>query len=259
MPSRILFVLGRACSGTSVLKKFIGAHPEITELPFPELVPDAPLSGSGAWLDKAVLRMRQLRACNDRYGDSAHYFVIVRDPRATLNSLLECPPNKHAKIPRTDAFWGYWERQYRGCVEELNGLGSRHILLLRYEDLLWHPSEFRLWIADYLGIRRWRFGDIGYTPDRHPDSKLDWDAGEYNAIFGGSLERWRFASADRVRLLMTYDQFEGCRSLMKELGYLDDRVHPLSNHMNVNSWPNTQVFNPTTKWLKAVRWQHRRS
>jgi hypothetical protein len=82
----------------------------------------------------------------------AKFVHIVRDVKATVNSLLNFRPDGHLAFVETEQqAYEYWLRTVQACIQAEQALGSQVVYRLRYDDLLQRPEWAIRGVLEFLG------------------------------------------------------------------------------------------------------------
>ena len=118
----------------------------------------------------------------------ARFFVIERDPRAVVASLLAMAEKDASQAAHFISYARHWRKAVTLSrqFESESGLRDR-IQFVSYERLVHHPAEVAAEVCAHLGLP--------YRPEMLEVSAAGWPGnssyGDNRGIYGQSLERWR--------------------------------------------------------------------
>lgn len=224
---RIVFMTGMPRSGTTLAKRYLGEHPELV------FAPSGTYQEGWAFALKApknkivifknTRTMPVLEEIHAAFGNRAWFLCIVRDPRDELISLFET--DIHPEIPRNELFWSLWKDRYLSFLDfvRLYSQKGTRVALVRYEDLVLHPSTTKALFLKWLNLPPAELG-TGYRTIPKialgPRRGEDWKTHQNGTVHTESLGRWRQERDPvRIKIIHHYEHLDGVKQLMSLLGY----------------------------------------
>lgn len=186
-------------------------------------------------IEKSPDHLKEVKEIS-RVFPTARFILIVRDPRAAISSCLETPwYNKSAVLGALD---------YRYQLERALTMSGIDIHLVRYEDLVIHPSATLAEICGFLGVE--------YLPtmiendgahEVIPSWELGWKRNSLNSPNVDSLNKWRRKLSRRESLLIGVFNSK----LMRRFGYECPQSRGLSEAM----YYSYRVMRDIVRWIRA--------